>query len=357
MDYTIDGGTAVAGTDYDASDSSGTLTFSAGQTSQTITVDTDLGDGTTGGDLNFFVQLSDPSLANNGPAAVKFINSKSTGLIEAVSGSLTIYNPDGTASNDGTVEVGDCVPMVVQLASPAAADGKFTLNYDSDYFTVTTDAAGNDVVTPGQTQVTVTSGGTQFYLWGVGATSDPSGAQITLEYGDPEQAGDANAKVGNPSGYQVLGPIGTFEVGGAVLSNSHPENGLPQNPWGYTVVYSLPKSGLPAGLPPGGTIILVQALYMDGSHWYWGDKVNPHFDAEGAQTYNGRVLPQYPGQKAPGRSGPSMGDREFSKHDMTWCITIGADYQVADAKTGQDRPDYMLGFVSFNFYDERNNRA
>ena len=52
-------------------------------------------------------------------------------------------------------------------------DGTFTLSYDTDYFKVTTDAAGDDVVTPGVTPITPSTGGTQLYLWGVGADLRP----------------------------------------------------------------------------------------------------------------------------------------------------------------------------------------
>ena len=74
--------------------------------------------------------------------------------IETVQAALNIYNPDGTPSDDGTVGVGQSAPMTVQLTSPMAVDGKFTLNYDTDYFKVTTDEAGNNVVTPNSTPIT-----------------------------------------------------------------------------------------------------------------------------------------------------------------------------------------------------------
>ena len=66
---------------------------------------------------------------------------------------ITIYNPDGTASDDGTVDVGDSVPMTVRLTSPAAVDGQFMLSYDTNCFKITTDAAGNNVVLPDTTTI------------------------------------------------------------------------------------------------------------------------------------------------------------------------------------------------------------
>ena len=83
-------------------------------------------------------------------------------------------------SNDGTVDVGDSAPMTV-MASPAGADGTFSLSYDTSIFSVTTDAAGNNVVNPGDA-LTLNHGYAQLYLWGVGSTSDPNGDQITLDY-------------------------------------------------------------------------------------------------------------------------------------------------------------------------------
>ena len=63
-----------------------------------------------------------------------------------------------------------------------------SLSYDTDYFKVTTDAMGYDVVTPDDTTLTPSTGGTQLYLWGVDGTPYPTGSQITLNYveGDPE---------------------------------------------------------------------------------------------------------------------------------------------------------------------------
>ena len=43
------------------------------------------------------------------------VQNPGTATIEKVPAALTIYNPDGTPSNDGTVGVGDSVPMTVRL--------------------------------------------------------------------------------------------------------------------------------------------------------------------------------------------------------------------------------------------------
>ena len=184
----------MAGTDYDAA--SGSLTFSASQTTQTVTVQTHL-DGNAGDNLSFSVVLTDPGANNTppGPGTLNFINSTGSGIIEKVCGEVAIYNPDGTASDNGTVDVGECVPMMVRLTSPAVVDGQFMLSYDTDYFKITTDAAGNNVVAPDTTTFTASTGGTQLYLWGVAPTSDPSGSQITLEYGDPVPIANQNVVV------------------------------------------------------------------------------------------------------------------------------------------------------------------
>ncbi len=66
------------------------------------------------------------------------------------------------------MDVGSSVLMVARLTSPATVDGQFTVSYDPDYFKVTTDAMGYDVVTPDDTTLTPSTGGVQLYLWGWG---------------------------------------------------------------------------------------------------------------------------------------------------------------------------------------------
>ncbi len=99
------------------------------------------------------MRLGTPSVVGGGELAWN-VRSPGRATIETVQAALNIYNPDGTPSDDGTVGVGESVPMTVQLTSPMAVDGKFTLNYDTDYFKVTTDEAGNNVVTPNSTPIT-----------------------------------------------------------------------------------------------------------------------------------------------------------------------------------------------------------
>ena len=175
--YQTVNGSATYGTNYTAT--SGTLTYSPGDTSKTFTVQTELDPNATG-DSNFSVTLGTPSASGGGPSVINGAGSTGTGFIEKVCGSLTIYNPDGTASDDGTVDVGDSVPMMVRLTSPAAVDGQFMVSYDTSCFKITTDAAGNNVVKPDTTTFTASTGGTQLYSLGAAATEDSSGSQIQL---------------------------------------------------------------------------------------------------------------------------------------------------------------------------------
>ena len=225
VNYATQDGTAVAGTDYTAT--SGSLNFSASQTTQTVTVQTELdGNAVDGSDLSFSVVLTDPGTSNTppGPGTLQFVNSSGTGLIQEPSGTITIYNPDGSVSNDGTVDVGDSAPMTV-MASPAGADGTFSLSYDTSIFSVTTDAAGNNVVNPGDA-LTLNHGYAQLYLWGVGSTSDPNGDQITLDYTarGSQQAGLAapNADQATPlagaTGKQAT-PVATAPTGGGTMAD------------------------------------------------------------------------------------------------------------------------------------------
>ena len=59
-----------------------------------------------------------------------------------------------------------CVPG---MAPPAVVDGQFMLSYDTSCFNIMMDAAGNNVVLPDTTTFAASTGGTQLYLWGVGA--------------------------------------------------------------------------------------------------------------------------------------------------------------------------------------------
>ena len=69
------------------------------------------------------------------------------------------------------------MPMMVRLTSPVVVDGTFMLRYDTDCFKITTDAAGNNVV----------SDTTQFTASALAAPSFTSGASPDLR---PERLAD-----------------------------------------------------------------------------------------------------------------------------------------------------------------------
>ena len=74
VNYATQDGTAVAGTDYTAT--SGSLNFSASQTTQTVTVQTELdGNAVDGSDLSFSVVLTDPGTSNTPPGPGRFNSS------------------------------------------------------------------------------------------------------------------------------------------------------------------------------------------------------------------------------------------------------------------------------------------
>ena len=79
---------------------------------------------------------------------------------------LTIYNNDGitnsvvsnylaTPNPQGLVDVGQCVPMIAELNPGDTQTTGYSLNYNTADFTVTTDAAGKNVVPPGSADVLV----------------------------------------------------------------------------------------------------------------------------------------------------------------------------------------------------------
>ena len=233
--YNTVAGSAEAGKDYTGT--SGTLTFLPGDIMLPVTVPTQLDSNSTG-DLYFNLVLGTPTVGSGGPSTIN-IQSPGTATIETVQAALTIFNPDGTPSVDGAVDAGGSAPMTVQLTSPAAVDGTFTLSYDADYFKVTTDAAGDDVVTPSVTPITPSTGGTQLYLWGVAPTTDPDGSQITLDYGDPDAVA-RNERAGREPGHYSRGPDRAREqLRGSRLAFQH-EPAVPGQ-WHSTAPRSHPK--------------------------------------------------------------------------------------------------------------------
>ena len=99
VDYTTSDGTALSGTNYDAT--SGTLTFNAGEASKTITVSV-TSDGSNNGDKAFTVALSNPTggadLSAN-PMATVVVKDVSTGPVipDVISLASSDYSVDETS--------------------------------------------------------------------------------------------------------------------------------------------------------------------------------------------------------------------------------------------------------------------
>lgn len=122
VDYATSDGTAVAGVDYTAA--SGTLTFAAGETSKTFTVDiTD--NATYDGNITVNLALSNPVDATLGTPNTALLtivddDAPDTLLVDGYAGSVApLYNPFGTAIGFATwgSENGN-----VQLSNPTIAD-------------------------------------------------------------------------------------------------------------------------------------------------------------------------------------------------------------------------------------------
>ncbi|MGZ3694694.1 MAG: beta strand repeat-containing protein, partial [Bdellovibrionota bacterium] len=137
--YATVGGTAFAGTNYTAA--SGTLTFTAGQTSKTITV-TSLADGTYTPDLNFTVSLTANSVTNSATGTI--VNTDAA--------------PTASAGNISANEGSDLV-FTVSLDRPSSATTSVTYstsNGTAASGTNYTAASGTLTFTAGQTSKTVT---------------------------------------------------------------------------------------------------------------------------------------------------------------------------------------------------------
>jgi hypothetical protein len=143
-------------------------------------------------------------------------------------------------------------------------------------------------------------------------------------------------------------PGGTFTIttGSVPITDPAQQLVLGLYNWGYTITYQF-APGVQAA--PGYTLILVQALNSSGP--VTGSQ--PHFDADlpNRNTYfNHQELPQY---------GPPLKDRPYNPRipllgsGHTFTITVAADCQEVDPKTGTFH-DEIVGCLSFTFYDELN---
>ncbi len=235
MDYATQDGTgpdaALAGTDYTAK--TGTLDFSAGHTSQTFTVDTDADGNATAGDLNFTVQLSDPSVADDGPATLNIVNGTGTGLIEppVFNPTVSISSPDGssnefTVSYDGTREELD---LSATVAASIAAQGDCYVVLPSvaglEFWTaqtggeqLTPDADGNLVY-----DAMPTSGEYSNTLWVCVDPNSPACAEfktipLTVELGSTEPSGLAGGVSPAAQGVATTSRAATIGAGQQVAN-------------------------------------------------------------------------------------------------------------------------------------------
>ncbi len=119
VNFATENGTAVAGTDYTAT--SGTLTFTSGQTSKTITVPVAAGSLPQGSSKNFGVKLSSPANAtiSRGTAAVT-INGSTTAPVTLSVADASVNQPQAGAAATN-------ISFTVSLSS--AASGPVSVNY------------------------------------------------------------------------------------------------------------------------------------------------------------------------------------------------------------------------------------
>ena len=152
VNYATENGTALAGTDYTAT--GGTLTFTPGQTSKTITVPVAAGSLPQGSSKNFGVKLTDPANAtiSRGTATVT-INGSTAAPVTLSVADASVNQPPADAAATG-------IGFVVSLSS--AAPGPVAVNYATQdgetgfagvHYTQTT---GTVQFSAGQTSKTVT---------------------------------------------------------------------------------------------------------------------------------------------------------------------------------------------------------
>ncbi|MFM9032973.1 MAG: Calx-beta domain-containing protein, partial [Mycobacterium sp.] len=127
--YGTDNGTAVAGQDYTAV--SGALTFAAGETSKSITVDV-LGDGVVEADETFSLSLASPSGAALGAvyaATVTIVNDDSAVVSLSPLSLIVVEGDSGTTGANFTVSLSQptVAPVTVGYAT---ADGTATAGVD-----------------------------------------------------------------------------------------------------------------------------------------------------------------------------------------------------------------------------------
>jgi large repetitive protein len=146
VNYATANGTAIAGKDYVAT--SGTLTFTPGQTSQTVTVQVN-GDVIDENDETFFLDLSTPSNATIAQA-----QAVATIIDNDPAPTLSITSQSITEGNSGTQT------MTFTVTLSGASEKPITVNYGTNNGTATagsdyTVASGTLTFNPGETTKTI----------------------------------------------------------------------------------------------------------------------------------------------------------------------------------------------------------
>jgi hypothetical protein len=191
VDYTTSGGSATAGVNYMAE--SGTLTFAAGVTTQTITVPVE-DDGLADGNKDFQILLSNPSGASLGGATaadVTIADSDTAGVIQFSSPTYDVDRADGYAVFTLTRTGGSQAAVSLEYLTGGTASNAIyqTYNLGDNFGTIT--------FAPGQTTAQI-----QYFIG-----DSPSGPQ-TLQ-----------VTIGNPTGGAVLGATTT-----SVMTIDDPED-------------------------------------------------------------------------------------------------------------------------------------
>ena len=149
VDYATSDGTAVAGSDYTAA--SGTLTFNAGDTSQTVQV-TVLTDSEDESQETLTLTLSNPSQATLDDAT-------GTGTIEnGESSSSTVVNspPNGLPTVSGTPQVGET--LMTDMSAIADEDGLTNVSYSYQWIRSEDGNADTDIEDATDSTYTLTGG-------------------------------------------------------------------------------------------------------------------------------------------------------------------------------------------------------
>jgi uncharacterized delta-60 repeat protein len=157
--YATTDGSAVAGTDYDAT--SGTLTFSPGETAKPVEV-TVKGSGAVEPDQSFFLTLSDPTNASilDGTGAATLVNKKATKYwLVAGDGGIFAFGGAPFRGSTGAIKLNQ---PVVGMAAHPSGDGYWFVAQDGGIFAFNAPFRGS-------------TGGIRLNRPIVGMTSTPSG--------------------------------------------------------------------------------------------------------------------------------------------------------------------------------------